>query len=262
MPEPDPVPRSCSLSVAMRTDDATWSGPRPLCATELTIGCGTTRRVTPGRLRYMVPGRRSVSDGMASGGMVSDDRSWQYDRTLSNPFTDRPMQLEGSCHCGAVRFTVESTEYVPYQRCYCSICRKTAGSGGFAVNLGAHHETLKVTGESEITVYQAVLDRIGAGSDRTAGQNDTAAPARSPARRHFCRHCGSPLWLWDPRWPELVHPHAGAIDTPLPLPPSRTHIFVDSKPDWVTVDERPGDARCPEYPEESLEQWHRRHGAI
>ena len=38
------------------------------------------------------------------------------------------MKLEGSCHCGAVRFSVESHEPVPFMRCYCSICRKTVTS--------------------------------------------------------------------------------------------------------------------------------------
>ena len=45
------------------------------------------------------------------------------------------MKLEGSCHCGAVRFSVETHAPYPFMRCYCSICRKTAGSGGFAINL-------------------------------------------------------------------------------------------------------------------------------
>jgi hypothetical protein len=31
------------------------------------------------------------------------------------------MLLEGSCHCGAVRFRVESDTPYPYQACYCSI---------------------------------------------------------------------------------------------------------------------------------------------
>jgi hypothetical protein len=44
------------------------------------------------------------------------------------------MRLEGSCHCGAVRFRVESHTPYPYMRCYCSICRKTQGGGGYAVN--------------------------------------------------------------------------------------------------------------------------------
>lgn len=51
------------------------------------------------------------------------------------------MLLEGSCHCGAVHFRVESPHPFPYQRCYCSICCKTAGGGGYAINLGALAET-------------------------------------------------------------------------------------------------------------------------
>ena len=66
------------------------------------------------------------------------------------------MRLEGSCHCGAVTFTVDSHSPQPYMRCYCSICRKTAGSGGFAINLGADYRTLDVTGEESIGVYRAM----------------------------------------------------------------------------------------------------------
>ena len=47
------------------------------------------------------------------------------------------MHLDGSCHCGSVKFSVRSAEPYPFMRCYCSICRKTAGGGGFAINLGA-----------------------------------------------------------------------------------------------------------------------------
>ena len=47
------------------------------------------------------------------------------------------MLFEGSCHCGAVRFRAESPTPYPYQACYCSICRKTAGGGGYAINLGS-----------------------------------------------------------------------------------------------------------------------------
>ncbi len=57
------------------------------------------------------------------------------------------MKLEGSCHCRAVRFSVMSHTPYPYQLCYCSICRKTAGGGGFAINLMGDHQSLKVRGE-------------------------------------------------------------------------------------------------------------------
>jgi hypothetical protein len=154
------------------------------------------------------------------------------------------MLLKASCHCQAVRFSVESREPVPFMRCYCSICRKTAGTGGFAINLGADHATLKVDGIENVSVYRATMQD---------GQP-------SSGHRHFCKLCGTALWLWDPTWPELVHPHAGAIDTPLPVPPSVTHMMLSSKPYWVEAHVKPGDEPFDAYPQESLAQWHRRHG--
>lgn len=154
------------------------------------------------------------------------------------------MRLEGACHCRAVRFSVEADAPVPFMRCYCAICRRTAGAGGFAVNLGARNDTLRIEGADEVSVYRARLD------DGTT----------SSARRHFCRRCGSPLWLHDPSWPELVHPHASAIDTPLPVPPERVHMMLASKAPWVEADVRDADLRFDGYPEESLAQWHVRHG--
>ena len=58
------------------------------------------------------------------------------------------MQLEGSCHCGAVRFSLHSTTPCPYMRCYCSICRKTAGGGGYAINIMGDYESLAITGSA------------------------------------------------------------------------------------------------------------------
>ncbi len=44
------------------------------------------------------------------------------------------LRLEGSCHCGRVRFSVQSRTPQPHLHGYCSICRKTAG-GGSAINI-------------------------------------------------------------------------------------------------------------------------------
>ena len=156
------------------------------------------------------------------------------------------MHLEGSCHCGAVRFSVEAPHPYPFNLCYCSICRKTAGGGGLAINLGADARTLKVEGERHIRTYHARMH-----------DEDGAA---SPAERKFCGDCGSALWLWDPRWPELVHPHASAIDTDLPAPPERTHLMLGSKASWVEPCLGPEDRSFERYPDESLAEWHRRLG--
>jgi len=159
------------------------------------------------------------------------------------------MKLDGSCHCGSVRFSLETPHPVPYQRCYCSICRKTQGDGGYGVNLGGLAGTLKVEGSEHLSVYRA---RMGEESD--------GRPILSKMERSFCKHCGSHLWAWDPRWPELIHPHASAIDSDLPEAPQRTHIMLGSKANWVRLEAGPGDKTFEDYPEESLEAWHKRMG--
>ncbi len=153
------------------------------------------------------------------------------------------MKLEGSCHCGAVSFSVRTRHPYPFNLCYCSVCRKTAGGGGFAINLGGENDTLEVSGEEHISVFHARID----------GEI-------SPGERRFCSRCGSALWVWDPRWPELVHPFASAIDSELPVPPERTHLMLGSKASWVEPCIRDGDKCFDEYPDESLAEWHERLG--
>ena len=159
------------------------------------------------------------------------------------------MKLEGSCHCGQVKFRLECPHPYPFNLCYCSICAKTGGGGGYAINLGGDHDTLEVEGREHVKVYRA---RTGVTSDEEGGL--------SMARRHFCSECGSALWVWDPRWPDLVHPFASAIDTALSVPPERTHLMLGSKASWVEVWAGPGDRRFDEYPDESIAGWHERRG--
>ena len=68
-----------------------------------------------------------------------------------------PVMLEGSCRCGAVRFSAHSHTPVPYQLCYCSICRKQQGGGGYAINLAADSRTMKVEGEEHLGLYKAEI---------------------------------------------------------------------------------------------------------
>ncbi len=158
-----------------------------------------------------------------------------------------PIKLEGRCRCGAVQFAVASHTPYPYQLCYCSICRKTAGGGGYAINLMGDAATLDVDGREALGVYRAKINR----------NNQCEL---STAERHFCVKCGSALWLYDPTWPDLVHPFASAIDTLLPRPPNRVHLMLADKPDWVEPAIGPNDAVFDHYPEESIENWHKTRG--
>lgn len=144
--------------------------------------------------------------------------------------------LKGSCHCKAVTFTVKSAHFFPYQLCYCSICRKTQGGGGYSINLGAQAETLKIKGKKNIKVYEA-----------TKG-----------AERNFCGLCGSALWLFSAQWPDLVHPFASAIDSLLPRAPVKTHIMLDFAAPWVEIIKSAKDLSFKRYPTESIKEWHER----
>jgi hypothetical protein len=159
--------------------------------------------------------------------------------------TSMPTLLEGSCRCGAVRFSVKSHTPVPYQRCYCSICRKQQGGGGYAINLAAITDTLKIKGKRSIGVFRADI------------RNDEQSTCEvSSGERNFCRKCGAALWLYDPNWPELVHPFASAIDTELPKAPETVHLMLKYKASWVEPHVGKDDDTFDLYPNESIEGWH------
>jgi hypothetical protein len=159
-----------------------------------------------------------------------------------------PIRLEGSCRCGAVHFSCDSHTPYPYQLCYCSICRKTAGGGGFAINLMGNAKSMRVRGRKALRIYRAEI------------LQDDGSCEKSSARRHFCSKCASAMWLADPDWPDLVHPFASAIDSELPKTPSRVHIMLRFKPSWVEPAVGPDDQCFDEYPEQSIEDWHKTRG--
>ena len=77
----------------------------------------------------------------------------------------RPLQhLQGSCHCGAVRFQIE-TDFPELTTCDCSICRRKN-----ALMVKVH--------ESAFTLL--------AGADALAAYQFHT----HTAIHHFCRHCG------------------------------------------------------------------------
>lgn len=160
-----------------------------------------------------------------------------------------PMLLKGSCRCGAVRFEVGSQTPAPFMLCYCSICRKQQGGGGYAINLGADAATLKIEGEEHLGLYRAEIE-----------DDERPQCEISSGERRFCRECGSALWLYDPTWPDLVHPFASAIDSELPKPPERVHLMLNYKASWVEPEIRRGDKTFGLYPEESIADWHKKHG--
>ena len=161
----------------------------------------------------------------------------------------QPIETPGSaarCRQIKEREAVEHRQLALIQH---RICRKTAGGGGYAINLGAWKKTLKVKGREHLGIYHARIEENG-------------KVHISSGQRHFCKHCASALWMYDPEWPDLVHPFASAIDSKLPAPTERVHVNLEFKAPWVQLRRGKRDHCFKHYSGESLEDWHRRHGVL
>ena len=159
------------------------------------------------------------------------------------------MELSGGCYCKTVTFSVMSHAPYPYMRCYCSFCCQTSGSGGFGINIIANADSLSVSGEEHIGFHHGMEH-----------DEESDELRQSEGGRYFCGECGSPLWAADLRWSQWIYPYASAVLTPLPVPPESVHIMLDFKAPWIDVPAGPGHKCFQRYPDESIVDWHIRHG--
>ena len=156
------------------------------------------------------------------------------------------MLFEGSCGCEAVRFRVHAVTPYPYLRGYGQKGRKLAGSGGFTAFLFADAETLEIRGEDAIAVH------CWAGAEGGEAFNE----------HHFCGRCGSPLWQYDRRYSDHLHPYASAVDSPLPRPPVVNAFDLAERAPWVPLPTGE-DVIAEDGPYTiGMLDWHRQHGWI
>jgi hypothetical protein len=115
---------------------------------------------------------------------------------------------QGSCLCGAVRFTVEG-DLGHSDACHCTQCRKA--SGHYFASANVPRSALTVTGEEHIRWYRS----------------------SAKVRRGFCGRCGSPLF-WDPLERDWTGIALGAFDSPTGIRLEK-HIFVSEKGDYYDI---------------------------
>ena len=121
------------------------------------------------------------------------------------------MTLQGSCHCGAVRFEV-TEEFSAVRVCHCTTCKKLSGGVG-TTNGRARTDAIRVVeGRDLIRTYQP-----GEGSAKS-----------------FCSQCGSNLFGGG--WPdsELASVRISALDSPFDRKPE-AHIFTRSVAAWEVL---------------------------
>lgn len=124
---------------------------------------------------------------------------------------------EGSCLCGAVRYTVAAA-FGPATACHCSQCRRQ--SGHYWASADVAKAALAVTGTDALRWYHA----------------------SEKVRRGFCGTCGSFLF-WDPVERDTIAVALGTVTGATGTRLAR-HIFVADKGDYYDIaDGLPQDGR-------------------
>lgn len=59
------------------------------------------------------------------------------------------MRFEGSCHCQAVKFSIEAPDTIEVERCNCSICKKS----GYLHLIIPKRDFILHTAKEELSVY-------------------------------------------------------------------------------------------------------------
>ncbi|RYH64892.1 MAG: GFA family protein [Alcaligenaceae bacterium] len=119
-----------------------------------------------------------------------------------------PLNLEGGCQCGAVRYRIAGHPH-HLTLCHCTVCRGVSGAPAVAwFSVPA----------SGFTLLQ--------GSPRTYRSSETAS-------RSFCRDCGTQLTFKADDLPE-IDVTTCSLDMPEALPPE-DQTFVRSRLQWLSA---------------------------
>jgi hypothetical protein len=125
-----------------------------------------------------------------------------------------PVEHDGRCLCGAVRFTASGpAKWTAY--CHCESCRRHTGA--------------------PVSAY-AGFER---GQVRFSGAEPAWFASSPGVRRGFCATCGSTLSFEGERWPGEIHLHVSAFDRPQDFAPT-THGYAEERIGWVHISDPPG----------------------
>jgi hypothetical protein len=120
------------------------------------------------------------------------------------------MRIDGSCHCGRIRYEAEINP-ADVTICHCTDCQTLSGTA-FRIVAPASRDAFTVTGDPKVYV-------------KTAESGNKRAQA-------FCPECGTPLYATAPTDPQVYSIRLGTARQRAELPP-RKQIWTRSALGWV-----------------------------
>ena len=142
---------------------------------------------------------------MSSKGLVCGPRRSRL-KGEGQPMT---TTILGGCACGAVRYSGQAFDAVPF-RCYCRDCQRATGTG---------HADMMPLDKASFSVKGDLREfQLTGGSGK-------------PTWSTFCPECGSPITRRSARMSDRLYVHAGSLDDPTLYAPGK-EIYTDSAPHW------------------------------
>ncbi len=122
--------------------------------------------------------------------------------------------ITGSCFCKTVEYQITSA--IPMAvNCHCNNCKKITG-GAFSSLAVVKERHLQITsGKESLATYQL--------SDNLS--------------KHFCSHCGTPIFNRNSRYPGRCMVALGSLDDPAAVTPS-VNVHCENQLGWVIIDEK------------------------
>ncbi|NQZ07502.1 MAG: GFA family protein [Algicola sp.] len=129
---------------------------------------------------------------------------------------------KGSCLCGKIHYQVNA-ELSDFGYCHCVSCQKASGSS-YGANAGLSRDSFSLTDhESHLREFESSAGKF----------------------RAFCSNCGSPLYAYLSKSPDVIRIRLGSLDTPFDKR-CQAHTFVSENASWESID---NDADVPQFDE-------------
>lgn len=120
------------------------------------------------------------------------------------------MSLQGSCHCGYLRYRVDQDQLSDVANCHCSICRRSTG-GTFVTWATVPKESL---------TWEAGTPGV--------------YPATENSQRFYCPRCGAQVALYTDLAPQTIDITVATLERVDDFP-AHKEIWVKNKIKWVDL---------------------------
>jgi len=132
----------------------------------------------------------------------------EKDSTIQKGVDMTNNQIQGQCFCGAIRYRLNSG-IRNIVNCHCNFCRSHSGAA-FSTYAALPYANLEIIqGQEQLRTYEV-----------------------NEGKKHFCGHCGTPLFNLNNKFPGACMIYLGTLENSATLTP-KLNVWCESQLDWI-----------------------------